>query len=92
MQMRVKNFLPGGLTISQKQIDAFTLNSATTHCGSQPMSDPEHLGTLIFGHIREVSGMTIWYYQHVPGRNRLDVHNSRAQIIAMDHSNLEFTR
>jgi hypothetical protein len=74
VQVRVKDFLAGGLPVREKEVDAFTFQSTGAHCHGETLSDPKHLRALFFIQIFQIRGMPVRDDKHVAGVNRVQVH------------------
>ena len=92
MQMNMKDLLHGGLTVSQKEIDALACNSAYTQCGGKTLSHAKHLRAFLFLQVCQISSMSVRNYQNMTRIDRLNIHKGRTVLVLIHDAGFKFPR
>ncbi len=92
MHVNVKNLLPCGDAIGQKQVNALTTYIRISHCLGQPMGYVEHPHTCLYIQMMQVSGMGYGYDPQMIWIYRADVHEGDNSVIAVNHAGWRFAR
>jgi hypothetical protein len=90
VQMDVKYFLPRRSAIRKADIYPFTLNPAITQCHGNTLRDAKHMRAFFLVQIHKARGMSVGNYERMSGIDRLNVHESRAAIILVNHTDFQF--
>lgn len=90
--MNVKNFLPRGQAIGQKQVNALTPYIRIPHCLGQPMEYVEQPHACLFIQMIQVSGISYGYDQQMTGIYGVDVHKDDNSVIVINHVSRRFAR
>jgi hypothetical protein len=88
MQMDVIHLLPGGYTVRKEEVHAFASQARCPKARSRRLSNSEHLRTVLRIEIREPRGVGPRHHEHVPGLNRLDVHDRRGALVFVDDAHV----
>ena len=84
MQMNMEDLLPGGFTISQEQIHAFTTNATGSKRYCEPLSDSHQMGAGFYSEVPKQRNVLIWDYEHMSRIDGLNIHKCCTSVIAID--------
>ena len=74
MQVNVKDFLPGSLTIGKEKVYSFALQTTFAQRCSDALSNTEHSFTLVFIQVCKIRCVPVRYNQGVARIDRLNIH------------------
>jgi hypothetical protein len=90
VQMNVKNFLPCRLAVREEEIHSFAPDLALIQCRGKTLRQAEHLRAFFLVQIHKARGMSVGNYERMSGIDGLNVHESRAAIILINHADFQF--
>jgi len=89
VQVNVEYFLPGRRAVREEEIHSFAPDLALAQRRGNTLGYTKHLRAVFLVQIYKMSSMSVGNYKRMPGIDWLNVHESRAAIILMDHADLK---
>lgn len=89
VQVDVKDFLPRRLAVREEEIHSFAPDLAFIQCCGKTLRDAKHLRAFFLIQIHKSPGMFVGNYNRMSRIDGLDVHESRAAIILINHAGFE---
>jgi hypothetical protein len=90
VQMNMKYFLPCRLAVSEEEIHSFAPDLALIQCRGKTLGYAEHMRALFLVQIHKARGMSVGNYKRMSGIDGLNIHESRAAFILINHADLQF--
>ena len=91
MQVNVKDFLPGSLTVGKEIVHSFALQTTFSQRCSDALRNSEHLCTVLFIHVCKMRCMPVRDNQDMARIDRLNIHEGGANVVLMNQTYFKFT-
>jgi hypothetical protein len=91
MQVNMKDFLPGSLTVGKEKVHSFALQTTITQRCRDALSNTEHLRAFLFVQVCEISCMRVRNNEDMARIDRLNVHESGANVVTVNETCFKFT-